>query len=81
MRVLLFARARELAQSDVVDVAMPCGATVVELRQQLAKQYPCLAGIVQRSTIAVDNEYADENLPLPMVGDIALIPPVSGGGI
>jgi len=81
MRVQLFARARELAQSDAIDVAVPCGATVAELRRQLAEQFPRLAGIVQHSTIAVDNEYADEAMQLSMVGDIALIPPVSGGRI
>ena len=40
MRVLLFARARDLAQADSIDVAIPTGSTVGDLRRRLAEQYP-----------------------------------------
>jgi molybdopterin converting factor subunit 1 len=79
MQVRLFARARDLAGTDVLDVALPAGATVRDLRTGLARQCPRLAGLLERSAIAVDNEFADDALTLPVRAEIALLPPVSGG--
>jgi sulfur-carrier protein len=79
MRVLLFARARELAGADTLEVALTAGATVRDLRQQLGLQCPRLAGLVDRCAIAVNNEYAGDAAALPVDVEIALLPPVSGG--
>jgi len=79
MRVLLFARARDLAQADSIDVAIPAGSTVGDLRRRLSEQYPRLAGLVDRCAIAVNNEYAEDAAPLPTNAEVALVPPVSGG--
>lgn len=77
--VRLFARARELADAPEVRISLPTGATVAELRKRLATQHPALAGLVDRSAIAVDNELADDTVPIPPGAEIALLPPVSGG--
>jgi len=79
MRVLLFARARELAGADALDVALAAGATVGELRQRLGLQCPRLADFAKRCAIAVNHEFADDDAPLPINAEIALLPPVSGG--
>jgi molybdopterin converting factor subunit 1 len=79
MRVLLFARARELAGADTLDIALTSGATVGDLRQQLGVQCPRLAGLAERCAIALNNEYADDDAPLPINAEVALLPPVSGG--
>jgi sulfur-carrier protein len=79
MRVLLFARARELAGADTLEVALTAGATVRDLRQQLGLLCPRLAGLVDRCAIAVNNEYADDSAALPVNAEVALLPPVSGG--
>ena len=79
MRVLLFARARELAGAEAVEVAMPAAATVGDLRNLLGEQYPRLAGLLVRCAIAVNNEYADDATRLASDAEIALLPPVSGG--
>lgn len=78
-RVKLFARARELAESDVLSVELPDNATVGTLRQVLTQEHPKLAGLLTRSALAVDNDFADDATPLSNDSEVALIPPVSGG--
>jgi molybdopterin converting factor subunit 1 len=77
--VRLFARARDLAGADRVVIELPDGATVAELRGQLALRYPALTGLLERSALALNDEIADDRLTLPRQAEIALLPPVSGG--
>jgi molybdopterin converting factor subunit 1 len=79
VRVRLFARARDLAGTDVVAVTLPPGATVGDLRRRLAADHPALAGLVSRCAVAVDGEFAPDSLTLPASAEVALLPPVSGG--
>jgi molybdopterin converting factor subunit 1 len=79
VRVRLFARARDLAGSDVLRVELPDGAAVAELRRRLAAEHPALAPLLERSAIAVENELAGDSLILSSEAEIALLPPVSGG--
>jgi molybdopterin converting factor subunit 1 len=77
--VHLFARARDLAGAGVVRVELPDGATVGDLRRHLAAAYPALGRLLERSAFAVNNEFADDALTLPVQAEVALLPPVSGG--
>jgi len=79
VRVRLFARARDLAGADAVALDLPPGATVGDLRRRLAAAYPALAGLLERSALAVQDEFADDPLALPPDAEVALLPPVSGG--
>lgn len=79
MKVRLFARARELARTDTLEVELPAGATVGELRRRIAGLCPTLAGLLEHSALAVDNEYADDSRVLPSEAEVAVLPPVSGG--
>jgi len=77
--VRLFARAKDLAGADTVTVHLPDGATVAELRRQLAAEHPALANLLARCAVAVNDEFAEDTLTLPLQAEIALLPPVSGG--
>jgi molybdopterin converting factor subunit 1 len=77
--VRLFARARDLAGADALVVELPAGATVAQLRGRLAERCPALAALLARSALAVDGEFAREDQPLDGAGEVALLPPVSGG--
>jgi molybdopterin converting factor small subunit len=77
--VQLFARAKDLAGADAISLVLPAGATVAQLRLELVRNRPVLAGLVERSAIAVNDEFSEDNLPLPHNAKIALLPPVSGG--
>jgi len=79
MKVLLFARARDLIGADRVEVAEPEPATVGELRRRLVQQYPNVAGLLEKSAFAVNDEFADDRAVIPLEAEVALLPPVSGG--
>ena len=77
--VKLFARARDLAGADAVSVEMPDQGTLADLRQRLAAAYPVMKTLIERSVLAVNNEFADDSTILPPQAELALLPPVSGG--
>jgi molybdopterin converting factor subunit 1 len=77
--VHLFARAKDLVGADRITVDVPDGATVADLRRRLATRYPALGGLLERSALAVNDEFADEAMTLPPRAEVALLPPVSGG--
>jgi molybdopterin converting factor subunit 1 len=79
VQVLLFARARDLAGTDRVDLRLSAGTTVGQLRRRLVEEQPELAGMVALSALAVNNEFVDDASELPAGAEVALIPPVSGG--
>ena len=54
------------------------GQTVGALRTALNERYPQLLNL-RSLLIAVNNDYADEDVVLIHSDEIALIPPVSGG--
>jgi molybdopterin converting factor subunit 1 len=79
MTVLLFAAARDLAGADSVVVELPAGSTIAELRNNLARRIPALAGLLAKSAIAVNHDFAEDDRVLQPNDELAVIPPVSGG--
>ena len=77
--VQLFARARDLAGTGALSVDVPPGATVADLRRQLAERCPALARLLEHSALAVNNDLAGDGLAIPATAEVALLPPVSGG--
>ena len=78
-RVLLFARAQDLAGARSVTLELPEGTTVADLRRQLAEAQPALAALLERSALAVNGEFAEADMTIPPAAEVALLPPVSGG--
>ena len=79
VRVQMFARAKELAQRDVVELLLGDGAKVSDLRCALAEQVPGLQPILPHVMFAVNMEYAGDEVAIPEGAAVACIPPVSGG--
>jgi sulfur-carrier protein len=79
MKVLLFARLRDLAGADAIEIALPAGATVGELRRALAAAHPKLANLLDHCAVAVANEFASDQTVIRPDQAVALLPPVSGG--
>jgi molybdopterin converting factor small subunit len=79
IRVRLFAVAKQAAGRDAVDVDLPEGATIEDLRRQLGSRIPQLSGLVAQMTFAVNARYADDGTAIPPDAEVACIPPVSGG--
>jgi molybdopterin converting factor subunit 1 len=79
LTVLLFAKLRDIAGADSVRIELPDGARVGALRRQLADTYRALTGLLERSAIAVNHDFADDERILRPGDEIAVVPPVSGG--
>lgn len=77
--VQLFARAKDLLKAERIEIDLSDGATVSHLREQLAVDYPVLRGLLARSVLAVNEEFAAEDAALRPGVVVALLPPVSGG--
>jgi len=77
--VHLFARAKDLAGAAAVPIDLPPGARVGDLKRRLAEEWPRLAGILERSALAVGDEFVDDTAELRPDSEVALLPPVSGG--
>ena len=75
----LFARARDLVGLDTCDVELADDATVADLRRRLAADYPKLVGLLERSALAVNDDFADDARRLTANDEVAVLPPVSGG--
>ena len=77
--VKLFAAARELAGGESIEIDLPAGATVANLREALMERLPRAREILARSMFAIDCDYAADDKRLQARSEIACIPPVSGG--
>lgn len=79
VQVRLFARARDLAGTEQLQVDIPQPSTVADLRRTLAEQLPGLRPLVPHLLVAVGTDYASDATPLGPELEIACFPPVSGG--
>lgn len=79
MKVLLFAGLKDSIESEFVEVEV-LNQTVGQIKQDLIEQYPTSAGLIERSHIAVDQNYVNDEFRFEFEPkEIAIIPPVSGG--
>jgi molybdopterin synthase catalytic subunit len=79
IRVLYFAAAREAAGTSAEELAAAGFESVAALRRALAAGHPELAAILPRCRIAVGEELAGEDTPVPDRAEVAVVPPVAGG--
>jgi molybdopterin converting factor subunit 1 len=79
MKVLCFARARDLAGAAEIDLELPSGGRVSDLRRLLAERLPALSALLPHCAVAVNDEYAADDMILAAGDRVALLPPVSGG--
>ncbi|TMD19197.1 MAG: molybdopterin synthase [Chloroflexi bacterium] len=80
VRVVLFAKPRELVGQPNIDLALPAGATAADAWSQLSTRYD-LGPLPRSFRCAVNSEYAGWDDPLKDGDELAVIPPVSGGAI
>jgi molybdopterin synthase catalytic subunit len=81
VRIRLFAQLRERAGADAIDAELADGTTVAQALETLA-QTPPLGELLARLPVrmAVNRELVGDDTPLRPGDELALLPPVSGGG-
>lgn len=80
IKLLFFATLKEKAGVAKADLELPDGSTVADLRQALLGKFPYLPQSSSTILVAVNGEYAFDGDPVPDGAEVALFPPVSGGG-
>ncbi|HYB71407.1 MAG TPA: molybdenum cofactor biosynthesis protein MoaE [Candidatus Bathyarchaeia archaeon] len=79
VQVHLFARYREEAGRDHVDLDLPDGGTVERAWEAVARQFPVLVPYRPFTLFALRNDYVGADHPLGDGDELCLFPPVSGG--
>lgn len=78
--VKLFARLRELAGTGKIECSVAENTTVSELIQDLIGNYPGLASATSTTIVSLNKDFVDLQTRLRDGDEVALFPPVSGGG-
>jgi MoaE-MoaD fusion protein len=79
IRLLAFASAGDALGASEMDLEMPEGSRVADLRARLDRDHPKIAPLWPRLAVAVDGRVAPPETPLTDGAEVALLPPVSGG--
>jgi molybdopterin synthase catalytic subunit len=80
IKVLFFASCRDHAGVAQMEMELSCEPTIQELMDRLISVHPRLAGLAGSLQVAVNEEYQPRCTRLCDGDEVALIPPVSGGG-
>ena len=79
MHVRLFALAKDRAGHSELEIELWHGSTVADLRATLGAGVPALGALLSTAMIAVDEEYAGDDVAISPGSRLAVIPPVSCG--
>lgn len=79
IRVVLFAQARERAGTPALALEVPDGSRVGDAVRAVVRAHPGLEPLVPHLAVAFDGALARDADPLRDGGELALLPPVSGG--
>jgi molybdopterin converting factor subunit 1 len=77
--IKLFAAAREMIGAEAVSLELPEGATIADSKRTLTQMFPRIAGLLSRSVVARNQDYALDTDVIEPGDELAVIPPVSGG--
>lgn len=77
--LFFFATFRVKAGVKEATLDVPDGATVAQLRGLVAEKFPELADSIYIALVAVNKDYAADEVLIPEGAEIAMFPPVSGG--
>jgi len=77
---LFLGPARDFTGAESATLELPPGATVATIRAAILEKFPRIRPAMGSIRIAVNQEFTGDEHPLCTGDEIALIPPVSGGG-
>ena len=78
LKLLLFGITKDIIGRSSYEIEVEEGAVVRDLKATLIAQYPKLTDLASLM-VAVNNQYAADEVTLQHSDEVALIPPVSGG--
>ncbi|MBK7335648.1 MAG: MoaD/ThiS family protein [Saprospirales bacterium] len=78
LTILAFGITRDILGTSELNLELPESARIEDLKAELARRFPAFANL-SALAIAVNSQYAELDLELKELDEVALIPPVSGG--
>jgi MoaE-MoaD fusion protein len=77
--ILLLGPARQFAGAEAVEIDIPKGASIADLRRALAARIPEIRTSLPAMRFALNREFVSDDTLVHPDDEVALIPPVSGG--
>ena len=79
VNILFFATLRDYVGAKTVELEIPADTTIADLIGLLTKKYPKMIPAQNSIMAAINREFASDEQVIPLDGEVALFPPVSGG--
>jgi molybdopterin converting factor subunit 1 len=79
VNLLFFATFKDLAGTRRLELELPAGATVGDLRGSLGVRFPKMIPALGSALVSINKEFAFPEDVIPPDAEVALFPPVSGG--
>ncbi len=79
VKVLLFASLKDIAGRRALEMELDDASTLKQVTEKLASLYPEIGRMQKSVRIAINQEFADEEISLNNGDEIAFLPPMSGG--
>lgn len=77
--VAFFASLKELAGMPKVELELPDGVLIADLKTHLVERFPAMQSAIPTALFAVNHEYATDEAAIPVGAEVAVFPPVAGG--
>ncbi len=77
--ILFFATLKDRAKTRQTELTLPDGATIAQLKTEVATQFPNVAPALPSCIASRNHEFATDTEALSDGDEVAFFPPVSGG--
>lgn len=76
---MFFSTIRARIGKKEIQIELPCGASVADLKQEVARLYPAAAGTIAGMLASVNQVFSDDSTEIPDQAQVAFFPYVTGG--
>lgn len=79
VQVLFFSTIRTKIGKKTIQVELPAGARIADLKREIAQSFPDAAGTIEGMLASVNKVFSDDSTEIPDQAEVAFFPYVSGG--